>query len=218
MKKDKSNFIIYGILILIIIVAAIVIFDTTKQEVSGDSYTGNFIVYNDYNIYENQIGDVMFHLVEVFDSNKNRFLFNFRYLPDELEDIPVEEGIVDKVLYTDENKDTYKSKIYISVNPSMTGQEALSIFGLAQILWIGKEGHEGVYKIPTQTAFSSDYEGNDIPMKDCDDANEYIGVILVDYGDTRIYSDGYCVVLNGNNLEELRMVNEKLSYMLLGVI
>jgi len=88
----------------------------------------------------------------------------------------------------------------------------------AQILWVGDEGHEGVYKIPTQTAFSSDYEGDEIPIKDCNDASQYIGVIKMDYGDMKIYSDNYCIIMQGNNLEELRKVNEKLGYMLLGVV
>ena len=217
MKKDKSNQIIYGIIILIIIVVVFVVIDLGDSE-ETNPLEEDFLIYGDYRIYEKNIGGVDMYAVEAFDSDNHQYLFHFRYLPTELEDILVEEGIVDKILYTDENKDTYKSKIYISVNPSMTGQEALSMFGLAQILWVGTEGHEGIYKIPTQTAFSGDYEGEDHPIKDCGDASEYIGVILVDYGDMNIYSDGYCVILKGNDLEELRMVNEKLSYILLGVI
>jgi len=217
MKKDKSNLIICGILALIVFVIIFSIMDLNEND-EIESLDDNFLVYGDYRIYEKNIGGVDMYAVEAFDSDDHQYLFHFRYLPTELEDIPVEEGIIDKILYTDENQDTYKSKIYISVNPSMTGQEALSMFGLAQILWIGTEGHEGIFKIPTQTAFLSDYEGEDHPIKDCGDASEYIGVIAVDYGDLNIYSEGHCVILNGNNLEELRMVNEKLGYMLLGVI
>jgi len=217
MKKDKSNKIIYGIIVLIVIVVVFVVLDLEDSE-ETNPLEEDFLIYGDYRIYEKNIGGVDMYALEAFDSDNHQYLFHFRYLPTELEDIPIEDGIVDKILYTDENQDTYKSKIYISVNPSMTGQEALSMFGLAQILWIGTEGHEGIFKIPTQTAFLSDYEGEDHPIKDCDDAGEYIGVIAVDYGDMNIYSDGPCVILNGDNVDELRMVNEKLGYMLLGVI
>jgi len=222
MKKDKkknSNGIIYGIIVLIVIVAVFSFFDFSDVNNSNDGELDeSFILYGEYRIYEKLFDEVMFYAVEVFDSDDHAYFFHFRYLPDELEDILVEDDLVDKVLYTDENKETYKSKIYISVNPSMTGQEALSMFGLAQILWIGTEGHEGIFKIPTQTAFSSDYEGDDHPIKNCGDATPYIGVIVVDYGDMQISSDENCIILNGNDLEELRMVNEKLGYMLLGVI
>lgn len=217
MKRDYSNIIVFSILFLIVLFGVFIYIDTEKDS-ETDPIFQSFIVCGNYRIYEKPMGNLTLYAVEVFDSNKHRYLFHFRYLPTELKNIEVEEDIVDKVLYVDENKDKYKSKIYISVDPSMTGQEALSMFGLAQVLWIGIEGHEGIYKIPTQTAFSGDYEGYDHPIKTCDDATPYIGVILVDYGDMKIYSDGCCVILQGNDLEELRMVNEKLSYILLGVI
>ena len=220
MRKDKSNIIIFSIVFLIVLFAVFIYFDTKQDDdvLDTEPVFQSFTIYGDYRIYDKEMGNVSLYAVEVFDSDKHRYLFHFRYLPNELGDIPVEEGILDKVLYVDENKDKYKSKIYISVNPSMSGQEALSMFGLAQILWIGTEGHEGIYKIPTQTVFSGDYEGDEHPIKTCDNASPYIGVILIDYGDMKIYSNDYCVMLQGNDLEELRMVNEKLSYMLLGVI
>lgn len=219
MVKNHTTIIIYVLLFILILLGVFIYFDTKKEEkIEEEPISENFTVYNDYRIYEKKMGNLTLYTVEAFDADKHRYLITFRYFPTELKDIRVEKNIYDKVLYVDENKDRYKSKIYISVNPNMSGQEAFSVFTLAQILWIGTEGHEGIYKIPTQTAFSMDYEGEDHPIKDCDDATQYIGVILVDYGDMKIFSNGYCVILLGNNLEELRMVNEKLGYILLGVI
>ena len=202
----------------ILILLGIFIYFDSKKESETQPLMQSFVVYNGYRIYNKTVGNLTLYAVEAFDANKHKYLITFRYLPNELEDIKVEEGIYDKILYVDENKDRYKSKIYISVNPDMTGQEALSVFTLAQILWVGTEGHEGIYKIPTQTAFSMDYEGDDHPIKNCSDATANIGVILLEYGDMKIYSDDYCIILQGNNLDELRMVNEKLSYILLNVI
>lgn len=216
MKKDKSNIFIYGILILIVLVAVFAILDLEDDE-DVEPLNEDFLIYGDYRIYERNIGGVDMYALEAFDSNNHQYLFHFRYLPTELEDVPIEEGVVDKILYTNENKDTYKSKIYLSFNPNLPTQIMILPI-VAQILWIGDEGHEGIYKIPLQTSFSMDYEGEDHPIKDCSNANNYIGVILEDYGDISVSLDGDCVIIKGNDLEELRRANEKLGYMLLGAI
>jgi len=222
MKKKNISLLIYILLFLLIFIITFIYFDSkttgsTIKDINNED-GDNFTVYNGYRIYNKNIAGVQLYAVEVFDSDKHRYLINFRYLPNQLEDIPVEPGIYDKVLYVDDNKDKYKSKIYISVNPNMTGQEVLSMFTLAQILWPGTQGHEGIYKIPVQTAYSADYDGEDFPIKDCNDATPQIGVILLKHGDIKIYTDDYCVIIQGNNLEELRKANEKLGYILLKVI
>jgi len=217
MKKNPTKPMVYFLVFFLILLFIFIYFDKPKES-EDEPLFEDFEIYNGYRIYDKEMGNLTLYTVEAFDSDDYRYLMTFRYLPNELLDIDVEEGIVDKVLYVDDTKEKYKTKIYISVNPNMDGQEAFSIFSLAQILWVGTPGHEGLYKIPTQTAFSMDYEGDDHPIKNCDDANSEIGVILVDYGDMKIFSNNYCVILQGNNLEELRMVNERLGYMLLGVI
>jgi len=217
MVKDNTKIMIYILLVVLILFGIFIYFDT-KNEPQSQPLVQSFAIYNGYRIYNKTTGNLTLYTVEAFDSDDHRYLMTFRYFPYELKNVRVERSIVDKILYVNEAKDMYKTKIYISVNPNMTGQETLPLSALEQVLWIGTPGHEGIYKIPLQKVFSMDYEGEDHPIKDCSDASEYIGVILVDYGKMKAFSNGYCVILQGNNLEELRMVNEKVAYMLLGVI
>jgi hypothetical protein len=224
MKNKKSlSITIYILLFILLVVIVFIYVDNLKKTKINEvteiksPYT-NLTVYNGYRIYEKKTTNLTLYYVEAFDSNDYKYTFSFRYYPTELKDVLVESDIYDKVLYGNEAKTKYKSKIYISVNPNMSGLETLSALSVAQILWQGTKGHEGVYKIPTQIAYSSDYEGDSFPIKTCEDATQEVGIILIKYGDMKIYSDDYCVILQGNNLEELRMVNEKLSYMLLKVI
>jgi len=214
MKKKKSksvlNYFIYGLMILVVLVGLWTFFDYTD---SGVVNTENGTVYRGYNIYEEDTGEIILYVLEVISDEKT-YYHKFRYYPTEVLSLDYEEGIEEKVL--NKNDEEYKSKIYLSVDPEMTGQEVLSTSILAQIL--GREDY-GVFKIQSVLgAFSKDYEGDDHPLKNCDDATKETGVILLQYGEPEIYSLGECVIIQGQDVTDFRMLNERLAYGLLEVI
>ena len=44
------------------------------------------------------------------------------------------------------------------------------------------------------------------------------GVIELKYGEPKIYSEGECIIVQANNIEEFKKNNDLLRYILLGVI
>ena|SRR3989344_341229 len=216
MKKKKSgsvlNYFIYGIIVLVILVGLWTLFDYVHSSRSNISIN-NGTVYNGYNIYEEYTGVITLYSLEVI-SNDKTYYHKFRYYPTDLLGLRYEKEIESKVLSKDE--DEYKDRIYISVDPNMTSDEVLSTGILAQIL--GRNSY-GIFKIKSVLgAFSRDYEGEDHPIKNCNDATRETGVIMLQYGNPRIYSEGECVVIQGKDVTDFRMLNERLAYGLLEVI
>ena len=211
-KRSKGilNHFVYGLIILVVLVGLWTLFDSIG---SGNPNPINGTVYNGYNIYEEYTGKITLYVLEVISDGKS-YYHKFRYYPEGLLGLGYEDGIEEKVL--NKNEDEYKNRIYLSVDPGMSGQEALSTSILAQIL--GRESY-GVFKIRSVLgAFSGDYGGEDHPIKNCDDATKEIGVILLQYGEPKIYSSGECVIIQGRDVTDFRMLNERLAYGLLEVI
>lgn len=217
-QKNRFKTVIIAIFALFLILAIYYYSYTTLKEKKGQE---NILTYNGYNFYVTQIGEVPFYTLsfgvgtEPNPKNPKPYLYNFRYFPMDLEYIPVESRIVEGTLYSSPGR--YKEEMYISVSPEFTDQEALAAFGLFQIL---SSTEQGVFKIPTQMAFFAPYpEETGIPIKSCEDATNQVGVILLKKADNeKIYKDEGCIILQGKDLEGLRKVSEKLTYMLLKVM
>ena len=213
-KKNQIKGIIIVLLAIFLIIAVFSYISIKKEDSS------NILTYNGYTFYLIQTGNLSLYTLSFGVGstpkieNPKPYLHNFRYFPSDLEYIPFESKIVEKTLYS--SPKNYKEKIYISVGPDFTNQEALAPFVLFQIL---NRADYGVFQIPTQMAFSSYYEETENPIKTCRDANNEIGVILLKKGDNeKIYIEEDCIILQGKGLEGLRKVSEKLTYMLLKVM
>ena len=212
MEKNKSlTYFIWFIVILIIFVGAWTLFPHFNQENNGSPYT----VYNGYVIYKLEDEKSLRYLVEAYANEGVKYSHYFKFYPSDLLNLNYEEGLRNKVLYEDVTNNIKKNKIYFSYNPSMDGAEILSAGTLVQILG---NSDAGIYKIPIVVSVSQETSNSDFPIKTCNDATDSIGVILMRYGDPKIYSEGNCVILQGNSTEEFKRINDLLSYILVGVI
>lgn len=215
MKKNKEKGIMYFIWFLVILVVAVGIWVIVDKFNVAKNEPYPYTIYNDYVIYEIKDDKSLRYLVDVYANGGNKYSHYFKVYPTDLLNIPYEEGIKNKILYKNFNNGLKKDKIYFSYDPIMDGSEILSSGTLIQILG---NSNSGVYKIPVVVSMTKDDGNSDFPIKTCDDATQEVGVIELRYGEPKIYSDGECVIIQGNNREEFINVNDLLSYVLLGVV
>ena len=210
-KKNKTlNYFIWFLVILIVVVGAWIIFEGKLKSNSGTPYT----VYNGYLIYELRDEKSLRYLVEAV-ADDVKYDHYFKNYPSDLLNLSYEEGIREKVLYKDLEKSIKKDKIYFSYDPKMDGVEVLTAGTIIQILG---NSNAGIFKIPIVISVSEDNNNPDFPIKTCKDATKEQGVIELRYGESKIYSEGECVIVQGNNIEEFKKNNDLLGYILLGVI
>jgi len=211
MKKKSSIFNYFIVFLTIIIIAVALWWLVDKKSDSGKPYT----VYNNYVIYEDKDEKSLRYIVEVVVNNGNKYSHFFKRYPSDLVELDYEEGLRGKVLYGNVESSVKKDKIYLSFNPNMDGADILTAGTLVQILGTS---NAGIYKIPVVISVSEDNNNPDFPVKTCEDSTDEEMVIELRYGDPKIYSDGECVVIQGNNREDFINMNDLLSYIILGVI
>ena len=210
-RNKTLNYVVWALVILIIVVGIWIVYEKVSQKQAGRPYT----VYNGYVIYEDKDEKSLRYRVEAVANDGKKYIHYFKKYPEDLLNLSYEGNLREKILYSDVDNSIKKSRIYFSYDPDMDGNEILAAGTLVQILGINDAG---VYNIPTVISVTEDSGNPDFPIKTCEDATDEIGVIELKYGEPRIYSDGDCVIVRGNNREEFINMNDLLSYILLGVI
>jgi len=222
-KKLIIGIILVLLFIVVIAVLGLVFFDWfnltgavvyDENEIYNYTYNGpggNYIFTVDNRT------DNVFHIIH-YNANLKPYAVPFHYGPKELRTIPMESGLMDKIVYdTSKGKTGIKKLIYITMEPGMEEKtEHRSTVALLTIARITGQNDAAVYYIQTQGASNEKIEG--VPYITCDDASWGTGVIEFRLGDeNKIYSEGDCVILEAVDGEGLVKVGERLTYLLLKV-
>ena len=213
-KKRKLEIIVAWLIILAVIVSFIVIKIKNSDTFTYESKKG--IIKFDIQ----QIGSVTFFRPHVFYKGKE-YIYAFRNKPQDLEDIPLEEGIANKLNRPEGLKDLYITKD-VDLSGKIKGSVSIVVAPMISIL--GRSDF-GIYKARVTSAYISHHAGEPVaPEVDCstvnlnEKVNKTSAVILVKLGEqNRIYSEGDCVVIEGKNTDGLIKSGEKFGYHLIGV-
>lgn len=133
-------------------------------------------------------------------------------------DIPY-ENVSDKVVY---NVGYMKKALFITQDPKLPDlTEKYSALAVIEINRVTGTLDYGVFKIFTTTAVNNETERSKelgIALATCANATDEIGVIQFEKGnETRIYTRGNCVILEGKEPMDFLRVADKLVLHLLGV-
>tara|TARA_Y100000034_G_scaffold56652_1_gene69304 strand:+ start:222 stop:866 length:645 start_codon:yes stop_codon:yes gene_type:complete len=210
-KNNAVNYFIWIVVGLIVVVGAWIFIGNDDSEGGPTPYT----IYNGYVIYEIKDENYLRYRVEAHANNGVKYTHHFRTYPTDLLDLDYDLSVREKVLYKDVIGSVRKEKVYFSYNPQMDGIEILSAGTLIQILGTG---NAGIFGIPVVVSVTEDINNLDFPIKKCGDATTEISVIEMRYGEPRVYVEGECVVVQGNDREEFIKMNDLLSYIILEVI
>jgi hypothetical protein len=223
-KKNQSINMFLGVLVIALVVFLFFVYNDKGEsnlEEENPFYLGDgriceeVVERNNYRFCSEVFSEnLTIYKLEFFVGNNERIIHSFRHLPEELEDINVEEGIGAPLVIP--GSDVVKNKVYLSMDPEFTGDEILVALWLpAQVLG---RSNVGVFKMDVTSAFSKDYNGSDYPIRSCSDADDQTAVIEYRRGDKKLEIEDNCIVAYGKNETEFNMVSEALTYRLIGVV
>ncbi|MBI4159040.1 hypothetical protein HY500_02150 [Candidatus Woesearchaeota archaeon] len=130
-----------------------------------------------------------------------------RNLPKEVTFVSFEEGIQKKVLNS--------RGVFITLDPKLNAQASLGAIEIAGVIGTADFG---VFKIPTQGAFTEKTDV-DYPVKTCEQAKDGIAVILLKLeNENKVYSQGDCVVVEGDSYDNLIKSSERLIFGLFDIL
>jgi len=212
MESEKSlNKIVIGLIIVIIAITAFFIFKPNSG-ITGD------VVYEspkgeEFGFVKSQIGNIPIYTLTVYVHYSDQLIKPYeiplRNQPKDLEEIPIQDGIRTKILSS--------TGIFLTMDPNLDAKVTVAAIQLAKVLG---NADFGVFKIPTQGAFTSLEEtAPDYPVITCNNATAQTKVILLEQGDENKASiEGNCVIIEGTDPDNLIKVSEKVVLNLLNVM
>ena len=163
-----------------------------------------------FTFLETKAGDVELHELQVFTSRfgvEHLYQIPLRNLPEDVEFVSVDGKVVKKILES--------GGVFITLDPNLKASASLGAIELAGVIGTAEFG---VFKIPTQGAFTESIDSEYL-VKTCADAKDGVVVINLRLGEqSRVYSEGDCVIVEGDSYDNLIKSSERLIYSLLGVL
>ncbi len=201
-KKEKSKT-GFWIKVFTFIIIATMSFSVLAMWQFGDKEEEqeNTIQISGYTFYD--LGDGTFGTYATLGGQK--VPIQFRLDPRNATSIPIEEQAV-KQIFT-------AQKIYITFNPNQKelSKIAVAAVEISRII--------GLYGIPVVAAYTEDSNpiNPDIPIRTCDDVSETTTIIYLGIGETKINTFEGCVLVTGENTDDLILAADKLGMHLLGI-
>lgn len=196
--RKSANRVLVGLFVLFIVLLGFFYLNYKFSLFNKDDYLfeGEYrVVKQSDNIYllRGYIGDVPLNL---------RLFSN----PIDVKDIESEDDIRKKVLFN-------RPKVYVTMSNELSADSIIAASEIIKII-----GHKQLFGLPAIGAITEDISDM-IPVKTCDDANINERIILLRLADkTRIYSDGFCVIIDGESEQDLIKAADKLVLQLLGIL
>ena len=166
----------------------------------------------EYRIDVTQIENITIYSPHVKRYN-TEYIYRFRNKPEDLENLDLEEGIMNKL-----NRPSGLNLIYVTrdqdLNEKADNNVILAVAAFEPIL--GNEDY-GLYQVKIKNVYTT--QAKDIPAVTCKGVSATDAVIYLKIGnETRVYSeDNGCVIIQGRNGDELIKAAEKFGYHLIGM-
>ncbi|MDD5331686.1 MAG: hypothetical protein PHE43_02595 [Candidatus Nanoarchaeia archaeon] len=131
------------------------------------------------------------------------FYINSRYAPGDVEDIPFEQGLKQKI--------NGKNPIYVTIDPTqqLTGKTTIAALNINNMI-------EQVFRVEVKSALTQDVRNN-MTIKNCE--NKEDAVIWLKLGDSnRIYSQDLCIIIEGRTQDDLVKGADLFDFVLLDII
>jgi len=212
---DKRVKIMLGILIIVLV--GLVLFAVFYSD--GDVYeykspSGEVFQFKKISLGEGN----MLHVLTVYvdeQGGMHQYNLPLRYGPKDVEGIPFDEKIVDKVLWHKKNDGWF----FFTLDPYGSNKLVVARNELSRILGVADFS---LFDIPGYGAFTKDVydeEGNlSYPLKVCADDTGRQGVIWFKLGDeNRVYIDD-CIIVEGKDYDEIIRASDRFVYGILRIM
>lgn len=201
-KIEKQAIVIVISLVILLVGAGLFIFINQQKE------TKNTFVYNGFKVTKTEDKQTEYYDIELLiGNNPQLFSIDVRNDPREIELIPSENNIKDKILRSN------VLELYITMEPTYTSKAVIAAMEISKIV-----GNKYFFNLPTHGALIRDV-GTNSSIKTCEDVNETTSIIWLTLSDsTRIHSRGNCVIIEGKTEDDLIKASDRVSLSLLGII
>ena len=211
MEQEKKLGILFYILIFITLIMIIFAVISFKKPILKNDYVYTSPSGEQFKFFKSEIDNLTQHIVTIyaFDKQRNKHQIDIPIINDpySLENIEIFGEVKDKILN--------KQGVFVTVDPYGNSKSVLAAIEITRV--IGTNDY-GVFKIPTQSATTIP-TNTTYPVINCNDATKDTGVILIGIGNyTRIFSNKECVIVEGDNYDNLIKAADKLSLHLLNVM
>ena len=206
-KKNSSLIIIVIIVVLILLGLGFYWF---KFYLNNGYY--NYKGLNgEFKITKSKVGEVNFYHTSVF-VNEQEYIYSFRNHPQDLENIPLESGLISKL-----NRPKGVKGIYVTQDVDLANKtnsdSVLGINAFEQVL----TGDSSLYNLRVGNTYTTNFSKEYLPIT-CNNVSTNFAVIYVKVGEeSKIYSQGNCIVIEGRGVNGIVRAGEKFAYSLLGV-
>lgn len=138
------------------------------------------------------------------------FTLPMRYGPLEIEEIPVEEGVTEKIVNS--------SYVYLTVAPDVSSQYVMAMVEIGKVLGTKYQ----IYNMDVKSAFTFSPEnaiGAQQPIVTCDNATSSTRVVWFKKASPTIaYVEGDCVILQSDEDMGIVMLTDRIVYDLVNII
>ena len=209
-QGKRINLVVYAlIIILIVLIVLLVFYKNSSNGLDKNQYVYKNPQGEEFIFTKSNVDNLTLNVLTAYvDKNGlHQYQIPFRNNPNDLKNISIEPNIKNKILN--------KQGIFITLNPNLKSDAVIAAVEISRV--IGTNDY-GVFKIPTQSATTIP-TNTTYPVINCNDATKDTGVILIGIGNyTRIFSNKECVIVEGDNYDNLIKAADKLSLHLLNVM
>lgn len=199
-----------SIFVLLVIVAFFIYFLDSLNDPNRYDYWGKNGVFH---IEKEIVQGIDIYYVHVY-SDGMKYIYSFRNHPEDLEDVYLEPDLISKL-----NRPEGIRELYVTRSLELGNETRYyDIIATAPLVQILGTGTAGLYKQNLINSYTV-YINPDVAKATCSDVDEDTAVIWVGLTEsTRVISTSdECIIIEGENTEELIKAAEKFAYYLLGV-
>jgi hypothetical protein len=202
MAQDKITNIFIVMTIALVAFGAFVFFQEPQTAVLD-----NYQYSNGYTIFEIQkVNEIESYITLLVGQEGSKYTIGLRNDPLSLEDIPVEGSLNTRIFGSEE--------IFVTINPmaNLSAKTTVAALEINTII-----DNENLYGIPVSSAMTKEY-GN-YTVKSCLDATAENPVIWLTLGsETKVYTDGYCIIIVGTDEDNIIRAADRFLLTLLGIM
>lgn len=209
-KQNKRAGIIIAVLIVVLIGFIAFVSLTYGKGLLTGKHIYESPLGEEFTFIENDLGGLTIYDLQIYtDTSGVEHLYQIpvRNLPKDVKIVSFEEDIQKKILNS--------RGVFVTFDPNLKAHASLGAIEIAGVIGTAEFG---VFKIPTQGAFT---EKTDIDylVKTCEDAKDGVSVILLKLGDKNsVYSQGDCIIVEGDSYDNLIKSSERLIFGLFNVL
>lgn len=211
MITKKTDLGLYWLIGLIVLVILVIVFYNIGRNLGSEKY--NYHGKNgEFFIDKETISNTDIFYTHVF-VNGQEYIYPFRNHPEDLEGVYLGEDLQSKLNRPKGTRFLYVTRDF-ELSENTKNQDVIAAAGFEQILGTGKVG---LYRINLLNTYTTKYR-DDIPKVICSNVDDGVAVIYLRLAsETKVYSEGDCIVIQGEDAEDLIKAGEKFGYYLLGV-